>query len=370
MADPQEAPQPRRSSWWTWNVGKLAGIPIRVHLTLVLLLLWIAVAYALSGANWSMTALGVFLVMAIFATIVIHELGHALVARKFGYKTRDILLLPIGGIASLERIPEKPSQELAVAVVGPAINLAIAGILYLGISATHGSLRLGHATSIGGAFVIQLMWINVALALFNLIPAFPMDGGRALRALLSMKLGPQRATDVAAACGKVFAVLFGFIGLFYNPFLVLIAFVVWMGANQERALVHLKTALAGVPVSAAMLKRVDAVAPEQPLEDAAQLLTAGGLDEVPVFDHGQALGVITRSDLSRALSHARPGATIADAPRHDVLTVAPSEPLDQVLDRLRQSPGAVALVVDHGHPVGLLTAEHLARYAALHEAHA
>ena len=340
----------RHRSLWTWNLGRVAGITIRVHVTLLLLLAWIAFVYALHGAGAVGSAFGVLLVVCVFAIIAIHELGHALVARHYGIRTRDIMLLPIGGIASLEHMPERPAQELAVALVGPAINLAIAAALWW----------------VPGVFAHELAWINLGLAVFNLIPAFPMDGGRALRALLALRLGQERATDLAAACGKIFAVAFGIWGLFYNPLLVLIAVVVWFGASQERALVHLRSALAGVPVSAAMLRRVETVAPDQPLEDAAALLLAGGQNQLPVFDHGKPIGVLTRGDVATALAHAGPNATVSTAPQHQVLMVAPAEPLESVLDRLRQAPGAVAVVLDHGEPVGLLTTESLAAYVDLH----
>jgi Zn-dependent protease/predicted transcriptional regulator len=356
-----------RRSWWTWNVGRIAGIPIRVHLTLLVLLAWIAGTYALSGATLSATAIGVALVIAIFVVIVVHELGHALVARRFGIATHDIMLLPIGGIASLEQMPDKPAQELAVALVGPAINLALAALIWLGIHAAGGTVALGDAATITGALAVQLYWINIGLALFNLIPAFPMDGGRALRAVLAMRLGPERATNIAASLGRVFAVAIGVIGLFYNPLLILIAFVVWQGASQERALSQLKHAISGVPVSAAMLRRVEAVTPEQPLEEAAALLVRGGLNQLPVIDHGTPVGVITRGDVASALAHAGPDATVASAPQHRVIMVSPADSLDAVLDRLRAEPDSVALVVDHGLPVGVLTSEALAAYVALHE---
>lgn len=346
----------RRRSWWTWNLGHIAGIQLRVHVTLVLLLAWIAVTYAAAGAGVGATAIGLALVVSVFAVIVVHELGHALMARRFGIGTRDIMLLPIGGISSLERMPERPAQELAVALVGPAINVAIAGLLWLGIRAAGGSV-----------FATQVLWINIALAVFNLVPAFPMDGGRALRALLSIGLGRERATDVAAATGKVFAVAFGIFGLFYNPLLILIAVVVWLGASQERALVHLKHALSGVPVSAAMLTRVDSVSPEQPIEDAAALMLQRGQNQIPVVDHGRPIGVLTRGDVASALAQVGPNAPVAQAPSHEVVTVEPGDSLDVVLDRLRQAPDAVALVVDHGEAVGMVTAETLAGYAALHE---
>lgn len=338
-----------------------------MHLTLVILLAWIATSYALAGAGLGTTVIGVALVATIFIVILVHELAHALVARRYGIATRDIMLLPIGGIASLERTPDLPRQELAVALVGPLANLVIAGLIYIGIVAFGGSTDLGEATSIGGAIATQLMWINIVLAVFNLIPAFPMDGGRALRAALSWRMGQERATNIAAGLGKLFAVALGIFGLFTNPLLVIIAFVVWMGASQERALVHLKSAISGVPVSAAMLRRVEAVSSDQPLEEAAALLVRGGLNQLPVIDHGKAVGVITRSDVATALSHAGPEATVSEAPQHHVVTVSPGDPLDDVLEQLRGDPDAVALVVDGDHPVGVLTAEHLAAYVALHQ---
>ena len=337
-----------------------------MHLTLLVLLAWIAGAHMLGGAGFGGTALGLFLVLTIFAVIVVHELGHALVARRYGIKTRDIMLLPIGGIANLERMPEKPKQEVAVALVGPLINLALAGILWVGIAIAGGTTRLAEATTIGGAIATQLFWINIGLAAFNLLPAFPMDGGRALRGLLSIYMGHERATNVAAVLGKVFAVGFAIFGLFSNPLLLLIAFVVWAGASQERRLVQLKSAISGVPVSAAMLRRVEAVAPDQPLEDAAALLLSGGLNQLPVIEHGKPVGVITRSDVATALAHAGPEATVANAPQHTVVTVSPAESLDIVLEKLREEPDSVALVVDDGEPVGVLTPEHLAAYVALH----
>jgi hypothetical protein len=215
-------------------------------------------------------------------------------------------------------MPEKPSQELAVALAGPVINLVLAGLLWLGISLVGGTTDMRAATSFGGEFATQLLWINVMLALFNLIPAFPMDGGRALRALLALKMDRERATDIAATLGKGFAVLIVAVGAFYNPLLILIGVVVWLGASQERALVHLHAALHGVPVSAAMLTRVREVTPD---------------------------------DLLR---HA------------DAVTVAPSDPLDTVLDRLRERHASMAVVVDHGVPVGMITADALTSYAARH----
>lgn len=330
-----------------------------MHLTLLILLAWIAASAAMRGAGFGATAMGVGLVAAIFVVIVVHELGHALVARRYGIPTRDIMLLPIGGIASLERMPEKPSQELAVAVVGPVINLVLAALCYVPFAFTDPG-------TLANVLFKQLVWINVGLAVFNMIPAFPMDGGRALRAVLAMRMGNERATDIAAQLGKVFAIAIGVLGLFTNPLLLVIAFVVWTGATQERAISQLKHAIAGVPVSAAMLRRVEAVTPEQPLEDAASLLVRGGLQQLPVIDHGTPIAVITRGDVATALAHAGPDATVASAPKHSIVMVSPSDSLDTVLENLKAHPDSVALVMDHGLPVGVLTSEHLAAYVALH----
>lgn len=358
------AVQPTRSAW-SWRAGSIAGIPIRIHLTLVFLLAWIALSPAVTGVRPQATLAGILLVVVVFAIIVIHELSHALMARRFGVETREILLLPIGGIASLEQFPERPSQELAIALVGPAINLVLAGLLWLGIMLGRGSVDPAAATTIWQLFVVQLMWVNLWLALFNLIPAFPMDGGRVMRALLAMRLGRLRATDVAAALAKVIAAVFAMLGLLFNPWLILIAVVVWLGARQEAAMVRLRTAISDVPVSAAMKRQIEVVTPDQPLEQAARLLVATGQAQLPIMDHGEMVGVLTRGDVTSGIAAAGADGRVAAAPHHDAVTVAPTEPLDHVLDRLASSPDAIAVVVDDGVPVGIVTTEQLAMFAAL-----
>lgn len=341
---------PQFRSPWSVRVGSLAGIPIRIHVTFLLLLAWIALAYSLRGLGPTATLNGVLLVVCVFAVIVVHELGHALVARRYGVHTREILLLPIGGVASLERIPERPSQELAVAVVGPAINLAIAAILWL----------------VPGAFARQFAWVNVGLAVFNLIPAFPMDGGRALRALLAIRLGRVRATAVAAGLGRVIAVVFAAIGLTSNVWLVLIAVVVWFGAQQEATMVQLRSALVDVPVREAMSRPVEVVTSDAPLVEAARLLVTTGQMQLPIVDHGEPVGVLTRGDIAAGLRTAGELARIDAVPHHPAIAVAPTDPLEAVFDRLAHEPDAIAVVVEHGTAIGLVTTDQLATYVALH----
>jgi CBS domain-containing protein len=192
-----------------------------------------------------------------------------------------------------------------------------------------------------------------------------MDGGRALRALLAMRLGHTRATDIAAMLGRVFAVLLGLVGLMTNPFLVVIAVIVWFGAGQEATLVHVKSALAGVPVRAAMVTHVDAVAPEQSLDDAARVLVAAGRNEVAVVDHGRPVSVLTRRDIAEGIASGGGSRPVTDAPHHDVVTVAPNDSLDALFDQLRETPEVVAVVVDRDQPIGLVTPDQLAAFASL-----
>jgi Zn-dependent protease/predicted transcriptional regulator len=358
------AVQPTRSAW-SWRAGTIAGIPIRIHLTLVFLLAWIALSSIVGGLRPQATLAGILLVVAVFVIIVIHELGHALMARRFGVETREILLLPIGGIASLEQFPERPSHELAIALVGPAINLVLAGVLALEIMVVRGSLDPAATTTVWQLFAVQLMWVNLWLALFNLIPAFPMDGGRVLRALLAMRLGRLRATDVAAALAKVIAAVFAMLGLLFNPWLILIAVVVWLGARQEAGMVRLRAAISDVPVSAAMKRQIEVVTPDQPLEQAARLLVATGQSQLPIVEHGEMVGVLTRGDVASGMAAAGADGRVAAAPHHDAVTVTPAEPLAHVFDRLVSSPDAIAVVVDDGVPVGIVTADQLAMFAAL-----
>lgn len=228
---------------WAWRLGRLAGIDLYVHATFLLLVAWVA----LREYPYGIAAIGTSLVyiVALFAIVVMHELGHALTARRYGILTRDIILLPIGGVARLERMPRDPRQELLVALAGPAVNVAIATVLYgllrLTGSAPTADLYTVDLLSSTRAFAYQLVLVNIMLAVFNLLPAFPMDGGRVLRALLAMRMSSYaRATTIAAWVGRALAVVLGVVGLyeFQNPFWVLIAIFVWMGAGSEAAAVR------------------------------------------------------------------------------------------------------------------------------------
>ena len=232
---------------WSLKIAKLAGIDIFIHFTFFILLTWVALIQLKLNGSIGAAFSGVVFILAIFSCVVLHELGHALAAKKYGIKTRDIILLPIGGVARLEKMPNRPIQELWVALAGPAVNVVIVALLAVYLWITNTLTPDNQLTMTTAAFVERIMGVNIFLILFNMIPAFPMDGGRVFRALLATRLAYVRATQISANLGQAIALLFGIIGLFYNPILLFIAFFVWMGAAQETRMVRMKSVLNRIP---------------------------------------------------------------------------------------------------------------------------
>jgi Zn-dependent protease len=230
-----------------WQLGRVAGIAVQVHWTFLLLLGWVALMHTRAGGGLADALRGVALTLAVFACVVLHEYGHALTARRYGIGTRDITLLPIGGVARLVRMPEDPRQELLVAAAGPAVNVMLAAAFAAVLAGTGGRVPITGVTLFGSRFLEQLMWINVVLVIFNLLPAFPMDGGRVLRALLALRMPYLKATRWAAAAGQTMAVALGFAGIVLpSPFMVLIALFVFSGARAEARMVEQRY---GVPIA-------------------------------------------------------------------------------------------------------------------------
>lgn len=287
---------------WSWRVGRIAGIDVYVHSTFLLLLGWVASFYYLERHRVADAVSGLIFIVTLFGIIVLHELGHALTARRFGIQTRDITLLPIGGVARLERMPDDPKQELLVALAGPAVNAVLAILLLLLLIPLSGLGRLTNVTLVGGPFLVRLFWVNVGLALFNLLPAFPMDGGRVLRAILAMRMNYVNATQLAAHVGQAFALALGLAGLFGNPFLIFIALFVWIGAAQEAAMVQMKAVLAGIPVQQVMITDYEALSPQDHLDKAIERILAGFQQDFPVVANNRVVGVLTRKNLVEQLA--------------------------------------------------------------------
>ena len=353
---------------WSWRVGRIAGIDLYVHVTFVILVGWVALSHYLARRSGADALMGVAFILTLFAIVVLHELGHALTARRFGIPTRDITLLPIGGVARLERMPEDPKQELLVALAGPAVNVMLAGILFLVVDLGAGLAPYGEVVRVGGSFLDQMLWVNVSLAAFNLLPAFPMDGGRVLRALLAMRMEYVRATQVAAGIGQAMAVLFGFVGLFTNPFLVFIALFVWLGAAAEASTVQMRSALGNIPVRKAMITDFRVLAPQDPLGRAVDHVLAGFQQDFPVVEHGQVAGVLTRADLLSALARRGQEARVGDVMQRDIETADPREMLEGVLSRLHRRGCHTVPVVHNGQLVGLVTTDNLGELLMVEEA--
>ncbi len=358
----------RSNGGWSWRLGKLFGIEVRVHATFLILLAWVAASHVMAGHGIAMAASGVAYVLAVFAIVVMHELGHALTARRFGIATRDITLLPIGGVARLERMPSKPSEELLVAVAGPAVNVVLAMLLF-GALVTMGTLEdVSRLSVVGGPFLAKLMWTNVALAVFNFIPAFPMDGGRVLRALLAMRTSYVRATDIAAKVGQGVALVFGLIGLFANPFLVFIALFVWIGAQSEARLAHIHASLSGVPVSSAMVTRFAVVSPDQPVSMVVdRMLLAGFQDDVPVLEGGRLVGVVGREDVLRAAVAGAANAPVQSVMRTEFAKIGESDSLELAFERLQSSGQRCIPVVRGEEVVGVLPVDNVAYVLRMRE---
>ena len=354
---------------WKINIGRYAGIDVYIHTTFFLLLLWVAVSHWSQGAGFSGALTGIFFILAIFLCVVLHEFGHALAARKFGIETRDIILLPIGGVARLERMPREPVQEIYVALAGPAVNLVIAGVLYVLLAMTHTLAPVSSLSVSSGPFFERLMMVNIFLLVFNLIPAFPMDGGRVLRAFLAMRGNYVQATQRAAHIGQGIAFLFGLGGLMIgNPMLVFIAFFVWIGAAQEAGMSKMNTAIGGIPVSHAMITDFKSLEHDDSIDKAIALTIAGSQNDFAVLDEGRVIGVLTQKELlSRLQSHGEKGA-VADVMQQSFATVEADEMLDGALRKLSHCRCHTLPVLRDGRLVGLLTMDNVGEFVRIQAA--
>ncbi len=354
---------------WSLNIGSVAGTAIRIHVTFVLLLAWIfGVEYLNKGPQAAWNSL--LFILLLFLCVLLHEFGHIFTARRFGVRTPDVILLPIGGVARLERIPEQPGEEFLIAIAGPAVNVVIAFLLVFVGGAKLSADHLSALESANVSMIDRLAFVNIFLALFNLIPAFPMDGGRVLRALLASRLGYVRATEIAAMIGQWVAFVLGFLGLFGNPLLIFIAIFVYLAASAEAHIVATRAMSRGVPVTAAMVTQFATLTPDEHVDAAVETLLHTSQAEFPVVDgQGQPLGVLGRNDLIRALKERGPDARVADAMTVRIPTVNKNRCLDEAFRLLQEkSAPAVGVVDTAGRLVGLITSGTIGEMLMLHEA--
>lgn len=364
-----DAPNPRGASMrWSAPIGRVLGIELRIHAAFPLLLVWAAWSGYTLRSNWADAREAVVFVLLLFGVVILHEFGHALAARRYGIETRDITMLPIGGLARLERMPEEPKQELVIALAGPAVNVLLA--IPLGAIVLLGGASMGANPELVGQWSLweRLLATNIVLAVFNMIPAFPMDGGRVLRALMAMRMPYVQATNTAAVIGQGFAILMGLAGLILNPFLILIAAFVWIGAAQEAMGVRFRAAFQGVRVGDVMVRRFQTLEANAPLSEAVAMLMNGFQEEFPVMEDGRVVGCLTKSDLVRGLSATEGRGTVSEFATTGVRVAHAHEPLVEALGRLDQDACRVMPVMAGGTLVGLLTPENIAEFLMVHSA--
>jgi Zn-dependent protease len=356
---------------WSFRIARIAGIDVRIHWTFFLLLLWLGAGFARSEAGVGGAVIGLLFVLAIFLCVVLHEFGHALTARRFGIHTLDVTLLPIGGVARLERMPRDPVQELLVAIAGPLVNVVIAlllaGVVFLVAGMQAFAPARWEVTGLV-TFVANLMWTNVALVLFNLLPAFPMDGGRVLRALLATRGDRLRATQIAASVGQMVAIGFGIIGLFANPLLLFVALFVYLGAEAESRAEWMNSVLGDLPVRAAMLTHFRTLHPRDSLERARDELLAGSQQDFPVVDETGLCGILSRQDLVEGLRTAGPSVAVGDRMQQAAVSRKSADMLGDAVREMNEKNLGTLPVVDDHRLVGLLTRENLGELLMLREA--
>ncbi len=365
MSRPQQPAGSATHQSLSLHVATVAGIPIRIHFTFFLFLAWIGFSGGTNGGvSWSL-----FLV-AVFFCVVLHELGHALVAKRLGVTTRDITLYPIGGVAMLEGRP-KPKQELWISLAGPAVNLVLAVLIALVIVLVEGSfprLDLGMQHS---SFLTQLWIANVMLAVFNMIPAFPMDGGRVLRAWLGLRMAEARSTQIAGGIGQGLAIILAVTGLRTQSFvLVLIAIFVFVGAAQEISGTVTRSFLEGHILADVMLTRFRSLTSGESLDTAANLMIHNAQHAFPIMNGDEVIGLLTRSQLAQGLTEDGPTGYVARWMLRDFKVAGPNDPLEQAVDRFSQADPSPILVMEEDQLLGILAMENLSEFIMLENAKA
>lgn len=354
---------------WSLYLGRIFGIKLFVHWTFSLLIAWIVFLNIKQGLGTSDIFWSIGFVLSVFACLTMHELGHALTARRFGVRTQDIILLPIGGMARLESIPEVPRQELLVAIAGPIVNVVIAGILYLFLFFTSGIPQVNQFATINAHnFLFMLFSVNIVLAVFNLIPAFPMDGGRMLRALLSMKLNRSNATRIAAFIGQVLAIGFAIIGLFSNPFLVVIGIVIFLGAQSEANFTEAKYFLKGYTVNDILMHEFATISIDDPISKAIKVILNGQSKDFIVMHNNVVSGTLSRDEIIKALYEKDQHVKVKDVMNKSLKYLKPTDSLESLFQQMQLKQLTIMPVIENDKLVGVVDSENLIEFIMITQA--
>jgi Zn-dependent protease/predicted transcriptional regulator len=352
------------------KLGKIAGIGLFVHWTFSLLILFIVYTNYKAGQNSIQILWSVLFILCIFLTVFMHELGHALTAKKFGIKTKDITLLPIGGVAQLERLPEKPSEELMVAFAGPMVNIILALLTSLFISLPNTSEEMVAELENGvnaGNFFLNFYLVNIILAFFNLIPAFPMDGGRVLRALLSYKLERHQATKIAARIGQALAIGFVLLGFYSNPFLIFIGIFVFMGAQIESEYTESKYMLKGYKVRDVLMKQYPTIDYNETLETAVKIMLDSQNKHFLVTENGIPMGTLNREQIIAALAKKEGETRLSSIMDRELILLQADDLLEDIFELVYKNKSTLMLVIDDNQLIGTLDTENLLEFILINE---
>ena len=353
---------------------RIAGIDVFIHWTFLILIAWVIFSGLRIGQDWERILFSLLFILLLFVCVTMHEYGHAIVARQYGVKTMDITLLPIGGIARMDKFPDNPKQELKIAIAGPLVNFVIAVILfffYYFLDAPDSFDNLMDLKPSLTSLTLNLIIANIAIGVFNLIPAFPMDGGRILRAFLAMRTSRVNATKKAASVGQIIAMVFGITGVFFNPFLIIIAVFVFLGAQFEASSVESISFLEGYKVREVMRTKYTVLNGEAPVSKAVEELLAGADQDFVVTEAEKIIGILSRTQLIKAISEDKVKSPIREIIRTNYCEVEVGDEIKNLYSLMQENKYKILPIMDKGKFIGIVDMENLLEFimikSALHK---
>jgi Zn-dependent protease len=353
----------------SYKILSIWGISLHLHWTFLLLIGWVLLVNAAGGNNVEQLTWSLLFLLAVFACIILHEFGHAMMAARFGIKAKEIVMLPIGGIASIEKFPDNPRQELAISIAGPLVSIGIAGLLWLSIPNTPLIQNAPHMTIMHGHdFIYNLRIVNVALVVFNLIPAFPMDGGRILRALLGFKLNYIQATTIVATVGKIFAILFIVAGIILiNPLLAAIGIFIIFSAGAEEYYLRLKSLVTGIKLNEVLMYDYNSLQANTTVQEASNILNSNHSKYFILMDGVTPIGTINRMEIIKAIAEMNYNEPIKNLVKGKLEYLNGNREIDTVLEKLARDDEQIYPVMDNSHFIGVVNLNHIIEYLLLNK---
>lgn len=358
---------------WSLFVGKIGGTKLYIHWTFVILLVWIFISNFRAGKDVQQGLWGVGFILILFACVLLHELGHAMAAKIYKIKTPKITLLPIGGVAQIEKMPEKPGQEFVVAIMGPLVNVVIGALvfLYLQISEnfpTLNEIKEMQLIDSGHELLFNLFIANIILFIFNLVPAFPMDGGRILRSLLLFSTNRKTATNIAARIGQIIAVVFVILGLMYNPWLVFIALFIFLGAGTEAAYESARASLEHHKVSEVLMHTYTRLSPQQTIEEVVEVLLDTQEKDFVVMEGENVVGTLSDRQMMIGLAKLGKQTTVAQVMNKDVIEFDLETALVDVYKQIMTVPSSVFPISQNGRFIGIVNRDNINEFIQIQDA--